>query len=409
MRSKAILYVALSVAAGAGLFLLGRVSGARPTAGQAVQHVLQPIEGSRECQPGPWGHVRMYPVSLAYPGDRIQATLPAEPPPDWFVNAGTLEEACLVLTSAGLRSEEVAELRRSASNDVAQGGCWFKPALEWRSALAPARRARLYAILERWPANTEIAQPVRFPLDYPLTAMAKRMLPPDAATLFGQLVYLDCNLQCFADSGIVMQHLKTSEQCKRFIQLLTGITAMMPNLLIDEHDDVEALVRYWGGGGRESDVRTLLECSSLSGGQRAVPISMLLPPFPRTRLFRYRHESDGALPNCHYSALNYFAIQPDQTLQDLATAAQRLLSDYTEITAAELRPGDLVLVRDDHGDVLHSCNYLCDDLVFTKNGGAMAQPWTIQHLGDVVGNFSCHRTVKVTYARMRAANVPQDN
>lgn len=391
-------------------FLWGRHSPTGSITGPAGSNDhLRVIEGSSECRPGPWGRIRYYPINLAYPGDRIQIVLPADPPPDWFVGASNVAQVETLLTAAGLTADEAARLKATATSSVEATGFWVKPDLAWRTGLAPARRARLYETLERWSQNVEIAQPVRFTRDYPLPQLASRALPPEAAAAFNQMVFSDCNLLCFADSAIVLSHLATAEQAKRFIQLLTGITALMPNLLVDSHDDVEALVAYWGAGGRETDVRALIESSSASGGQRAIPISMLMPPFPRTRVFRYRHESDGPTPNCHYSALNYFAIQPDQSLQDLPTAAQRLIEQYDDIPRADIRPGDLVLIRDDHGDVLHSCNYLCDDLVFTKNGGAMAQPWTIQHMDDVVNSFSCHRKVTVSYAHLRRSFLPLDN
>lgn len=400
--------VVLALGGTAAGYLFGR--GTRPAASPAGGGgPLVAIEGSSECRPGPWGRIRYYPVSLAYPGDRIQIVLPADPPPDWYIGLTSRAEVAARLSEAGLNGEEVEQLAGTARASADGAGFWLTPPLEWRMALAPARRARLYGLLEQWPQNVEISQPVRFPRTYPLREMAGRMLPAKAATLFGQLVFDDCDLQCFADSAMVMSDLTNTEEAKRFVQLLTGITALMPNLLVDAHDDTEALIAFWGAGGRETDVRALIESSSISGGQRAIPVSMLLPPFPRTRVFRYRHESDGATPNCHYSALNYFAIQPDQALQDLTTAARRLVEQYEDIAQASLRPGDLMLIRDERGDVIHSCNFLCDDLVFTKNGGAMAQPWTIQHMHDVVNAFSCHRQVKVTYARLRNTFLPLDN
>ena len=38
-----------------------------------------------------------------------------------------------------------------------------------------------------------------------------------------------------------------------------------------------ALTRYWGAGGREEDVRPLIEAAARAGGEIGVPVPLLLP------------------------------------------------------------------------------------------------------------------------------------
>lgn len=61
--------------------------------------------------------------------------------------------------------------------------------------------------------------------------------------------------------------------------------------------------------------------------------------------------------------------------------------------------GDLFLLLNAQGGVIHSAVYIADDVVFTKNGINYAQPWILMHEKMMIGTFSALEPVKVAYFR----------
>ena len=51
------------------------------------------------------------------------------------------------------------------------------------------------------------------------------------------------------------------------------------------------------------------------------------------------------------------------------------------------------------GNAIHSCVYLADDLVFTKNGRSPTQPWVVMKLDDVVAYYGMFYTTQVACYR----------
>ena len=77
-----------------------------------------------------------------------------------------------------------------------------------------------------------------------------------------------------------------------------------------------------------------------------------------------------------------------------------LLESYTQVHGApEL--GDVILFLQPTGIATHSCVYLADNIVFTKNGGALSVPWTLARLDNVVVFYSVPEPVEVRFYRAR--------
>jgi hypothetical protein len=52
--------------------------------------------------------------------------------------------------------------------------------------------------------------------------------------------------------------------------------------------------------------------------------------------------------------------------------------------------------------VIHSAVYIADDIMFTKNGRAYAQPWLLMRLKDVVTAYSFGKAPRLVYYRNNA-------
>ena len=66
--------------------------------------------------------------------------------------------------------------------------------------------------------------------------------------------------------------------------------------------------------------------------------------------------------------------------------------------------GDLILIKDaETGDWIHACNYIADDLIFTKNGKSMGRAWIISKLSDVVNSYFNTNKIKVSFHRLKTS------
>jgi hypothetical protein len=162
---------------------------------------------------------------------------------------------------------------------------------------------------------------------------------------------------------------------------------MLVRLSVDRSSEINELAQYWGRGGRSTDIRPLLESVAGAGDQGSIDIVHLLPAFARNRLYRYPRLTTGdlnkpALANCLWTALNFFATEPDDRYLELNAAIATLRQDY-HIVESNYQLGDVIALLDAEGDLFHVVVYLADDLVFTKNGTSPVAPWTIMPLDRV--------------------------
>lgn len=85
--------------------------------------------------------------------------------------------------------------------------------------------------------------------------------------------------------------------------------------------------------------------------------------------------------------MNFFNEVPDDRFTDPAYTVKYLEANYYQI-ANPTKYGDIILFLDgDSNNAIHSAVYLADDIVFTKNGNNMAQPWMLMHLKDLTMKY----------------------
>jgi len=215
----------------------------------------------------------------------------------------------------------------------------------------------------------------------------------------------------FADYDVVLRHIHDNRIARRFLRVMSRQNSVMGSLVVQPEDDLDALVRYWGRGGRENDVRTLLESARVSEGSHEVPLSMLLPPFVKERIYRYRYPTDPQTANCHYSSLNFFAHEPNEALTNLITCAATIDRDYVPVEG-NYQLGDVVMFMRNANTVIHTCNIVFDHLVFSKNGSAIGQPWVIVSIDHLKSLYGVDEPIKLVVFRRRdmaAAPAPADD
>ena len=101
--------------------------------------------------------------------------------------------------------------------------------------------------------------------------------------------------------------------------------------------------------------------------------------------------------DCHWTSLNFWNDPPDDRYVDTDFVIQTVREQYEQV-APPYQLGDLVFLFKSPTAAIHSCAYIADDIVFTKNGASVASPWTLERLSDTIayyGNISTSLEVKV--------------
>ncbi len=164
---------------------------------------------------------------------------------------------------------------------------------------------------------------------------------------------------------------------------------MLVQLKIQPDSDVAAIARYWGRGRRRKDVTHYWnrwpDCRV-----ELKSISPPTAPFSRSLLYGFPSASDkpeDATHDCHWTSLNFLKERPDERLTSIDFVKQTLLNDYYPV-AGEPDYGDIMVLVQPDGVVVHACVYLAAGVVFTKNGSAFSVPWLLGNLDAVVAFYT---------------------
>ena len=127
-----------------------------------------------------------------------------------------------------------------------------------------------------------------------------------------------------------------------------------------------------------------------------------LPPTARRLLYTFPNSDfgrTGYYPDCHWTSLNFQNPDPLDRLADPPLATAYVLQNYTKVQGP-YRYGDVIFLMDGAtGNAIHSCVYLADDLVFTKNGRSPTQPWVVMKLDDVVSYYGMYYATQLACYR----------
>lgn len=364
---------------------------------------------------GPWGELVIQPITISPPAEYVPRTWGEVQPSVWHFPPMTGDELETRLVGLGLSREEARALR-STARASAVGGLFVTPAAELVAGLAPAVRARVYLELGRIAARTGPDSPINYDqatsyryfgssLDDWLNPA---MIAPETRRLVEPYVYAHDGFLYFADIEYIRARIQDPDELQRLAKVLLRQATMLVEVQVPGIEAVDAMADYWGRGGRRTDLKPLLESIALrnAADHRSIDVSHLLPPLARQHLYRYPRPSvedfeRPLLANCLWTALNFFAPEPDARYLDPAFALERLKADYF-LVQDNLQLGDIVAFTDTDGVLVHVAVYLAGDLLFSKNGTSPLSPWSILPLDRFKGHYVEHADGwKITYHRRK--------
>ncbi|MEI6376404.1 MAG: hypothetical protein WCO97_04345 [bacterium] len=355
---------------------------------------------------GPWGDLQTWDVRIEQPMEYVGFEKTSSEGPVW--NFGTLSPVAVegLLLDSGCTAEQSQQLLKCQVQG-GNGSAMYRPKEALLLSLSPEVRSKLYLALAHNAANRFQANPYPIPSGDMASFFVR--LHDSNETAFAtmkKLLYTRNGYTYFSDPERVLKDLPTAEERLDYLQSLTSQSAVMMRLLIRPDSDIDKPLNYWAlsmPGVLMKNLTPLFESQRRLPEGGSISILYLLPKLAREKLFSTPlppASGDGKLPDCHWTALNYFNATYDPRMADNEYASRFITENYYEIAKPGIG-GDLLLLLNAQGGVIHSAVYIADDVVFTKNGISYSQPWILMHEKDLVGSYSALESVKVAYFRRR--------
>jgi hypothetical protein len=340
---------------------------------------------------GKWGEMALVSIVISPPTELVITDFGFMRRPTWFFPNTNADKVAQMLQSAGVSDADVARLLTEARSEPRIAGFVLTPDSAWVRALTSETRARIYHMLARSELNADQAQAFRYPIGRAEPWIDWSLVSPRTRQLVEPLIYQDDGYMMFSDIELVREEIGSNDEMRMLSKALFRQPTVLALLSVDRTANLDALVEYWGRGGRRSEIRPLIESVAGGGSARFIDISHLLPPFAQNHLYSYPELSvkdlnKPTVVNCLWSSLNFFSLKPDDRFLDAAVALKALKEDYF-VVEGDFELGDIVAFLDEEGDIFHAVVYIADNLAFSKNGISAMSPWTLLSIDDVKGYY----------------------
>ena len=171
---------------------------------------------------------------------------------------------------------------------------------------------------------------------------------------------------------------------------------------ISDNTELDALEDYWSIGNMNSDILPILNSVVTTAGIEKLDLVHLLPPVPRQLLYTYPRPHqllDAEARDCFWTCSNFFNHWPSDNFE----AKTAYLRESFATVDPPFRYGDVLLLADNPselgGKALHACVFIADNIVYTKNGLGLSQPWTLMKFNDMAARYPEATTVQAYRAQ----------
>ncbi len=391
LRYRHLLYsLPLLALLAVGIFLMGRLSVKLLPQSKPVVYVYPGDVGTFPLKDGPWGNLEYLPISIAAPTELLNVKNTEEMPVRWFFKGYTRDSLAQLLKTLNLSDRQQNQLLDPAQLVIRAGGLVMNPSREVVLNLPKNAITGIYKILALAMENNGIreAMPASI-LEYMTEANG---VSKEAVSLFKQVSWqYGNNLICYCLPH-VLGSLSTYEQKHNFMKAISRQQTMLLKLRVKPEADINTLVNYWGKACWSTDVRALLESLAKTPGGGQLDIIELLPPLPTQLLYTYpvpQNPLNGPAvkQDCMWTSLNFFREPPDPKFNDPNYILEKLKTEYFQVTT-DPRYGDVIMFATPDQQFIHSAVYLADDLVYTKNGDNLRNPWMLSTITNLLDIYS---------------------
>ena len=346
-----------------------------------------PVQAEQRPVP-PCGLIEALEIPLPYPegvlpdgSERLQS-------PKWAFPGFSTGRLVHFLSSCDLRPAQRRILLDPKYCNITSNGCVITPPATLIWSLSSKARQQIYSALGRNQNNYAQRFPLRFSPDGFEERLTQSGLNGRELAKIRRLAYTNSGIVCFTDLEAVRKVL-APDRFNDLIEAFYEVPAFTLRLHVAPDSDIDALVKYWGKGGREQLIRPLLKALTRVPGGASISLGFLMPPFPRVRLYTFPdswNDPTVSRQDCLFTALNFFNTTPDTNFLNQAYCQKTLDEQYVPI-AEDPVYGDLIVLLNSTGQAVHTSVYIADDFVFTKNGVNHTQPWVLMRMADMMAIY----------------------
>ena len=353
------------------------------------------------AKPGPWGAIEYCTTYLEAPVELLNATKVSSLALDWrflgFTEAAVEKLFASADLPAALRAELLDHGKWRRDGDTAV----VTVSPELLEALPADARAAIYAVLARWPENRFHFEPNIVRGGNVEEWLQGSGLRPAIRNTIAKMRYRRGETWLFSDNVLILRMAESDAERLQIRKALSRIPSLVATVEVGPETNLEQLTEYWTCRRHFLDNVPFLNTAVATQELFRVDLVHLLPATVRKLLYTYPNETHGRggyYPDCHWTSLNFFNYEPLERLAEPPLATAYTLENFFEVPAPE-RLGDVLFLMDKAtGNAYHSCVYIADDIVFTKNGRSRTSPWVLMKLEDVRELYAIYqKTQTVTY------------
>lgn len=363
--------------------------------------------GTFYAKPGPWGKLRCSNVLIDPADSSIGLVVMPDKKTAWIFPESEAPRLPELFERAGLSPSFRASLLDPTNMKQEGGMIHLYPPLLDLMDMTPDMRVVIYRELARHPANSWHSDPMVMDSASVDEWFRGSAVSEKFVSLIRQAAYPIGPSLAFSDLPILMNYVENEAEIRVIAKSLSRTHTLLVSLELDENTDLKTVSDYWSGGNQSTrkDIEPLLRSvAELPPEYRRLDIVHLLPPMPRSLLYTYpgvEYLRTGPLPDCHWTSLHFFLFEQHPYFADIRVAGACLREQYEHVEPP-YRYGDILSFMDEAEEIaIHSCVYLADDLVFTKNGSHMLRPWVIMRLDDVKRGYFLDGPVRMQGLRAK--------
>lgn len=341
-----------------------------------------------QAAPGPWGNIVGDYIYLEAPVSLIENFALPSTQTRWSFPTSFKPKLEAFFAEAGLTQEQIATLMLPTAQVTESELVHVLPSVQLIEQLTTTARTHIYSELGKQPINEYCADPVLITGTSVQEWYRTSKLRKELIDKIEMLSYKRGETTAFSDIPVLLNYAQSDSEARSIFKACTRTRSLMVRLKIDDTTDIPGLMSYWsfGVGIRRKDIEPLMRSIADSGTLHDLGISHILPALPRKLLYTYPGldmAKNGLLPDCHWTSLNFYNFDAHQYLLDSRLATSQVLENFVPVDVP-YQFGDILFFLDNQtGDAFHSCVYLADTLVYTKNGRNVLSPWIIMPLDDV--------------------------
>ncbi len=334
-----------------------------------------PVDGPRT--PGP---LRLPRVELTAPAWSIDLTRCEAPLEGWWFAGRSLDAVRALAREAG--GDDALDRAIVTSHGCDADGCLVETTADTLDTLPMPVRNALYRTLAQHPANRVQVFAAHRDVDFgPWSAL----LPPGPARdALDRLTWRDAWGYRLSDVTRLCAQIPSVDARREALAALARRTSLDPMLTPDRSTDLAPMVRYWSRGNRVSAVREALREAAVTGAP--LPVRALLPTHLRERALRFPTPDEQHF-DCFATALSFLDPDAWTVAWNAPLADAELRARYAPLAMAEATWGDVLALRSADGALVHLATVVEGDVVFTRNGANLSEPWAFVHLDDLLRTY----------------------